>query len=179
MSDPNSDPALAESSNDIAGPEVVNLIEKLLDRERAIRASAQARGLAVITTSGTLVTLLLAFAALATRRQAVFSLPSSLELPVTLASAFLVLAAVFGLISNAPRRAVQLELRDLESALTPEHWNASPQDVVRKIAIKQLSVLINLSAHNGILANILATAIAAEIVGIACTTWAVIALVTA
>ncbi|MFI2077787.1 hypothetical protein [Streptomyces triculaminicus] len=72
---------------------------------------------------------------------------------------------------------MQLELRDLEKALTPEYWNASPQDVVRKIAIKQLSVLINLSEHNSVLAKILAVAIAAEIAGIACTTWAVIALV--
>lgn len=168
-----------ETIQQTAGPDVVKLIEKMLDDERASKASAQARGIAVITTSGTLVTLLLAFGALATRKSATFTLPSTLKLPLTLASLLLVLAACVGLTINAPdTKATQLDLPNLHEALA-RLWNSPPEDVTCGIAMDQLDVLIDARRLNARRAWLLAIAIAIEILGIACATWAVVALVTA
>ncbi|MEU1309648.1 hypothetical protein ABZ419_12240 [Streptomyces cinnamoneus] len=169
-----------ETSQEISGPEIVKLIEKLLDDERSARASAQTRGLAVITTAGTLVTLLLAFAALATRRQAVFALPSGLKVPVVLASVLLVVSAIIGLAANAPlRKTVELDVSNLEKALSLDCWDAAPRDVIRGIAHDQAEVLVDARRLNAFRARMLISAIALEIAGIACTAWAVIALVAA
>lgn len=168
-----------EVSQEISGPEVVKLIEKLSENERAAKASAQTRGLAVITTSGTLVTLLLAFAALATRKQATFVLPTSLKIPLILASVLLVVAAIGGLIVNmpGPGKTVELDVTNLANALTRDRWNSSNDVVTRGIALDQVDVLIDARRLNSVRARILACAITAEIMGISCTTWGVIALV--
>lgn len=78
------------------------LTDQLAD-ERAKKNSLEQRGIAVITTSGTLVTITLGFVALATRAQTYVLGPTVVALLVV-ALAGLVLAAAAGLVVNLPAR---------------------------------------------------------------------------
>ncbi|GLY70698.1 hypothetical protein [Amycolatopsis taiwanensis] len=78
------------------------LTDQLAD-ERAKKNSLEQRGIAVITTSGTLVTITLGFVALATRAQT-YVLGATVVVLLVVALVGLVLAAAIGLIVNLPAR---------------------------------------------------------------------------
>ncbi|MER7757486.1 hypothetical protein [Kitasatospora sp. NPDC097643] len=161
-----------------SGPEVVKLIEKLLEDERANKASAQSRGLAVISTSGTLATLLLAFAALATRSRSTFALHPDSKIPLVLAPVLFVVASVLGLIINTHlRRTVGLNYPELHKILTEKAWNAPTVKVIRLLAEDQAKILDDAHNLNAVRAKLLTWAIGVEIAGIACAAWAVISIV--
>lgn len=87
-----------------AGPLIADLITKELDAEESVTASLQSRGLAVISSSGTLVTLLFGLSAVATTAQHL-ELQAAAKPPLYLAAVLLVAAAIAGIVTNAPRGA--------------------------------------------------------------------------
>src|SRR5262249_50095150 len=76
-------------------------IQKLLDDERAQQASLEQRGLAVISTSATLGSLLFGLVAVLTEATD-FILPGSAKTGLAIALAAFALAALFGLLTNLP-----------------------------------------------------------------------------
>src|SRR4051794_38201016 len=77
-------------------------IKDELDVQDKRKASFEQRGLAVITTSGTLVTLLFALAALSTKEADTFSLPHGAKVWLLIALGFFFVSALFALLTNAP-----------------------------------------------------------------------------
>lgn len=102
----------------------VQLITDQLDAERARHASLEQRGISVITTSGTLITLLLAIAGL-TGRTTGITLPNVSQWLLRVALVLLPLSAMIGIASILPGggRSVGVsaeEVADLMKDPTPE-----------------------------------------------------------
>lgn len=93
-----------------------------LQIERQTRSSLVQRASLVITTSGTLVTLLLGAAALVTKSQS-FTPPRYVLIEVTVAVVLFVLAAVVALVVNWPwsQRVIKVEV--LKSATYEDRWD--------------------------------------------------------
>ncbi|MBN9742406.1 hypothetical protein DMP23_15055 [Amycolatopsis sp. A1MSW2902] len=162
-----------------SGPVIASLIDKEIDNARANASSLQVRGLAVISSSGTLVTLLFGLSALSTKAQN-FVLPDAVKLPLYLAAALLVLAAAAGIFTNAPRRSDAIALKNLTPLIAEDrYWNAPSIYAEREVAKTRLTVLQNSRAINISTARTLLVAIVLEIAGVACVTWAVTSLVSA
>ena len=79
----------------------VEYFTSLVKSQDERKASIEQRGLAVVTTSGTLVTLLFGIASLLTRGDD-FVLPARAHLPLDIALVLFVVAAIGGLMTNAP-----------------------------------------------------------------------------
>lgn len=170
----------ADMSNDerpeLAGPVIAEVVAKELDTLRSTRSSLQSRGLAVITSSGTLVTLLFGLSALTTEAEG-FVLPSDTHLPLALGAVLLVLASVAGILTTVPRKAEEVDLDDLDGLIEPELWEAPKTNASQAVASMQLSAAKSHREKNTTIARILLAATSLEIAGVACVMWAVIALV--
>ena len=95
------------------------LLADALAAETAQKASIEQRGLAVITTSGVLVSLLVALSALLLGRDYEFLHPGTKVLLILAVAAF-VAAAGLGLATNAPRRYWGLSDEDLDRISAPD-----------------------------------------------------------
>jgi hypothetical protein len=160
----------------LAGPVIAELIAKEVEAARASAASVQSRGLAVISSSGTLVILLFGLSALATKAQN-FSLPTHTKLPLYLAAVFLVLAALAGIATNLPRKRDAIPPSKLRPLLEADLWSAPAVHAQREVAMSQLTVFESERRSNVKMAYLLIAAIMLEIIGIACVMWAVVTLI--
>jgi hypothetical protein len=169
-------PGSAESDPALAGLVIAELVAKELDNEHAVSASIQARGLAVISSSGTLVTLLFGLSALATKAQN-FKLPASTKPPLYIAAILLVAAAVVGIVTNAPRKSEATALARLSPLLDSPYWEYPAVQARQEVAKTQLTVVQAARKRNRFRARFLLGSIILEIVGVASVMWAVIALI--
>ena len=178
MSDkePVSPPSATPAEGGLAGPVIADLIAKEVEASRAKAASVQARGLAVISSSGTLVTLLFGLAALATKAQN-FALPAATKLPLYLAAGFLALAAFVAILTNAPRKRDAIPTSTLRPLLEETLWNAPAVQAQRQVAMSQLTVFESERKVNVQMARLLQVAIGLELAGIVCVVGAVITLI--
>src|SRR5215207_5830795 len=84
-----------------------SLYAKYIDEQTAAqearKTSLEQRGLAVITTSGALVTLLFGLTALSVRPDSRFVIPDVAAALLVVALAFFVLAALLAIVTNLPR----------------------------------------------------------------------------
>lgn len=123
-----------------AGSAYGAFIAEQLSVERARKASIEARGLSVITTSGALVTLLFALGSLV-------SGADSHELPtgarwLLISALFLFLgAAIGGIVANFPLRYREVAIPALRSLTQPELWNRAGQSGTRRLAEAAVNVL--------------------------------------
>jgi hypothetical protein len=159
-----------------AGQLIADLIARELDAEQSATASLQARGLAVISSSGTLVTLLFGLSAVATTAQH-FKLPATAKPPLYVAAVLLVAAAVAGIATNAPRSSELTSLLRLRPLLEPPYWDYPAGPARQEVARTQLTVALAARAANRVRARFLFAGIILEIAGIASTMVAVIALI--
>ncbi|AVZ71079.1 hypothetical protein SLUN_01240 [Streptomyces lunaelactis] len=139
-------------------------IEKLLAAENEQRASLQARGAAVITASGTLVTLTLGLAVLVTN-QGKATIPNAARVLLLFAMAGFLVAAVLAILVNTPRRqtildpvAVQREVR--------RRWNQTESTGLAKVTADRLTWLARLQRSNDVRAVILMAAVTAQVVAV-------------
>ena len=160
-----------------AGHLIAALIARELENSRTAMASVQARGLAVISTSGTLVTLLFGLSALATKAPNV-TLTASTRVPLYLSVIFLTLAALAGLLTNAPRRKDLIAYSSLRKILDNDvDWSAPAFHAERAIARTQLTVAETARTLSIRMARFLQLAITLELLGIGFVMWAVIVLI--
>ena len=159
-----------------AGPLIASLITKELDAQRAITASLQSRGLAVISSSGTLVTLLFGLSAVATTAEH-FRLPGAAKPPLYVAAVLLVAAAVAGIVTNAPRNVKATALARLRPLVESPYWEYPMGPAQQEVARTQLAAAEAVRAGNQVRARWLLIGIILEIAGIASTMGAVIALI--
>lgn len=164
------------SSGKVAGEVVADLITAELSELDSSASSLQSRGIAVISSSGTLVTLLFGLSALATKAQG-FKLSTDTKWPLYVAAALLVLAAIAGIITNAPRRGGVIRLESLEPLLSTDQWEKSEHLAKRMIARKQLLIAQDARRTNTRLARWLLAAITLEIAGVASIAVAIVMLI--
>jgi nitrate reductase NapE component len=134
--------------------------------QEARKSSLEQRGLAVITTSGALVTLLFGLTALTTERAATFDIPGLAATFLTVAIAFFVLAALSALLTNLPRSYQGVTVDALREAVK-NRWDDTEAEASRMVALTQLKVLASAKAVNTQKGYFLVAGMVFEIVAVA------------
>lgn len=143
------------------------LIAVQLTDEQARKTSLEQRGLAVITTSGVLVSLLFALGAVAVKRAETIGLPLPTRLLLIAALTAFVAAAALGLATNLPRAYVALALADLRRMVTPGLWDKAEGPAARRVAENRVELVAVARRINATKARLLSWAVGAETVGVA------------
>jgi hypothetical protein len=123
------------------GPEAKEyaaFVKELLEAEVARGATMETRAVAIVTASGTLVTLLLALAALVTR-VTTFQVPVAALVFAGISAAFFAVSACWAMLAVTPRRAWGLKPACLGSELW-ERWADSTDDAVAKTTATRLAL---------------------------------------
>jgi hypothetical protein len=136
-------------------------IAEQIAREEDRKKSIEARGVTVITTSGTLATLLLGLAALTTRSSATFTLPASAEDPLEWSLIAFATAALASIFTQLPLQYKEASTAGLRG-LVEEYWNDSEEEALDAVARNRLNVLKRAKQLNGLKAWALFAAVLAE-----------------
>jgi hypothetical protein len=131
------------------------------------KASFEQRGLAVITTSGTIVTLLFALAALSTKQADTFELPSTARTWLTIALVLFFLSALAALLTNAPFVYQAVPAEKIRERLR-ERPVRSPEAALRDVAHSRIDALQSAKRLNGLKGWILTAAMFFEALGVGC-----------
>jgi hypothetical protein len=158
-----------------AGAAYGQLISDQLTQERSRKTSLEARGVTVITTSGTLVTLLFGLTAGLTAVSG-FKLPGGAKLPLLLALIAFVVAAGFGIVTNMPLRYQEVTPQGLAKLVNARFWTAPPTVGELRVAAAQVALLSAARSANNLKVRLLIVAIAAELLAVAFLAWAVAAI---
>lgn len=135
-------------------------------RQEARKGSFEQRGLAVITTSGVLVSLLFGLTAVLTGA-ADYHLPDGSRVWILVALVCFVVAAIAGLLTNLPLKYSGVTADALKTAIE-ERWEGSRAAAEREVALTELKVLHRAKKRNRMKGWILIIAIGAEILAILC-----------
>jgi len=153
---------LAESG----GPLYLEYVKTVLERERERSASLQQRGIAVITTSGTLVTLLFGLTTLSTKAES-FVLPEMAKPWLRFAMLFFLIAACVGIVTNMTGGIGPIDwdkyLKEASGAWGEQADVVAPKVTGAYIEIVRISLRINRSRS-----YILTFAFVTEVLAIAC-----------
>ncbi len=149
-----------------AGDSYGPFLAAALAEQRSRKASFEQRGLAVVTSSGTLTAVLAGFVALTGRQT--HSVSAVVELLVTVGAVCFVFAAVFGLATNRPVNAYQEPSDEWLTSLTGEAvWSADPVLGSRRVAEANVGTLTSYRAANGRKAVLLTLALGFEVAAVA------------
>jgi len=132
-----------------------------LDRQYARKSSFEQRGLSVITSSGVIVTLLLALAGFSAGQQQALVLPGASKVLLILALLFFLGAIGTALAINVPRSYKNVLPAALRAAVKTR-WGDSPSTARRQVAYTQITVLSSARDVNTRKAKLLFGAVAAE-----------------
>lgn len=158
-----------------AGDVVAETIEKQLAYVRERRGNVEARGQMVISTSGALVTLQLAFVTLVAPGEAVGSPLARVFLGLSL-TGFLV-ASVFGILPNRPRSWPEMKPESLRVLLDDAHWDAPEEKARKRVASAQLAILTESMTIVQTMSRQLTAAIVSEVAAMAMLAVAVLAII--
>jgi hypothetical protein len=150
-----------------------DFIKDELEAQDKRKASFEQRGLAVITTSGALVTLLFALAAFSTKAAATFVLPDAAKTWLSVALLLFFLSALAALLTNAPfmYQAVPAnKIKDRLLELPPRDADAAAKD----IAFTRLKALDSAKQKNAIKGWALAAAMFFEALAVGCVAFAIL-----
>jgi hypothetical protein len=128
--------------------------------------SLEQRGLAVITTSGVLVTLLFGLTALSVRRASTFVIPDTAGALLIAALVFFVLAALCAIVTNVPRSYEGVTVAGLRKAVK-ERWADTEAVASEMVALTRLKVLDSAKMNNDFKGRALIVAMSCEIIGVA------------
>lgn len=155
-----------------AGDVISDFISAQLDVVRARRASLEARGLAVITSSGALVTLQLALVALLPKAPGTPH-PAGRALIAASTVSFLA-ATVGGVFSNIPRKSFHVSPQSLLPHISPPFWDAHEKEARKAITTIQLKVLISAEKTTRLKAQIVLFSFCCEMTGVSFLTAAIV-----
>lgn len=154
--DPDAQPALAAAAT-------LKYIEDQLTEERATKTALEGRANTVITSSGTLTTLLFALSALGTKKASTYQLPNAAQYLLVLAVVCFLAAIAFALLVAAPAAYAEVTTESLEAIATPEAFGASEAEARPKIAAAMVAVIKGARAGNKKKAEHLRNAVVAEL----------------
>jgi len=154
---------------DAVGANAGSIYGKVLDdevsRETARQQGIEQKGLAVITTSGVLVTLMFGLGALATNANQ-FVLPT-VATPWLVTSVLLFLvAAVMAILTNWPGGYQALDQRSLLRMTGLVSWSGAADDASRRVAQAHVQIVLAARITNTRKALLLSTSIAAEVIAV-------------
>ncbi|MGH3040254.1 MAG: hypothetical protein ACRDNG_00655 [Gaiellaceae bacterium] len=141
-------------------------IKEQVDAQEARKVSLEQRGLAVITTSGVLVTLLFGLTALSVRRASTFVVPDAAAGLLVAALVFFVLAALLAILTNVPRSYEGVTVEALRKAVK-ERREDTEAVASEMVALTRLKVLASAKKNNDFKGNALVIAMACEILAVA------------
>lgn len=149
-----------------------DFVKDELEAQDRRKASFEQRGLAVITTSGALVTLLFALAALSTKEAATFVLPNDARTWLTMALALFFGSAIAALVTNLPLSYEAAEADAIRGRLREEP--ARDADAAAKdIALTRVKALRSAKKTNGLKGWVLICAMGLEALAVGCVAVAV------
>jgi len=128
--------------------------------------SIEKRGLAVITSSGTIVSLLFALVAILTGVDK-YELPNGAEPWLGIALGAFAISSLAGILTNAPLRYRSVEASELRKA-TRKFWGDSPDKAEKRVAVTEVEVLETAKSINTIKAWILVAAIGFQLLAVIC-----------
>jgi hypothetical protein len=147
-----------------AGPEYLALLDALLKDQNDRKASIEQRGLAVITTCGSLATLLFGLVALVTGAEN-FSLPRQANGPLGMALVGFTAAALVALATNAPLFYVNIKMKKARDQIW-KHWDKGKGDALQRIAGMRMNVIVRAQLVNSFKAWLLALAMLLEVIAV-------------
>lgn len=148
-------------AEDTAGPAVMELVRDQLGQERAVKDSLETRANGVITSSGTLVTLLLAIVGLVAKPGDLHLAIEAKALIVAALVAFLA-AAVLAMLAVHPRSYAGMDRADLKAISTERAWRSPGTYAGPRIASALVSIIDTSREGNRTKAAQLGWAIRAE-----------------
>ena len=143
-----------------------DFIKEQLDAQEARKVSLEQRGLAVITTSGVLVTLLFGLTALSVRQASTFSIPDTAAALLIVALVFFVLAAISAIFTNLPRSYEAATVDGLRQVVK-ERWDDAEAVASEMVALTRLKMLAPAKKNNDAKGIALVIAMSLEIFGVA------------
>jgi hypothetical protein len=138
-------------------------IATLTAEQDARKEKLEARGIAVITVSGTLVTLLFGLAALATRATNTYTLPHAARDLLYVALILFGVSAVLAILTNVPILYEEVDPQDVLAATSDEYWQDTEGDAQQRIAVTRAKNLIWNAKANTLKAIILIAAVTVQI----------------
>jgi hypothetical protein len=158
------------------GDVLTQLLVSELESERKKKDNLENRGLAIITTSGVLATLLLSLAAALVTLGEVDVTRVAMVSTIGAAGLF-TLAAILGVIVNLPLRYDEIEPESLCSMTSQTAWALSGGSASRQIAVAQIDILSNWRAMSRLKARVLVTAALTETLAVGSTLAAIFYIV--
>ncbi|MFJ2005981.1 hypothetical protein [Streptomyces chartreusis] len=161
-----------------AGEVISDFIEQELKVTRERRTSIEARGVTVITTSGVIVTLQMAFFSTMVPKKYVAS--TDVRTFVALSLVGFLAAAAMGILVNLPGHKLEtaIDLNTLTPHLADPHWSADVDHARRAVAAAQLQVGIKTFKVTNSKGKRLLVAFLAELFGMAMLSVAVLLVIT-
>jgi len=157
------------------GEALTKLLDDAIPAERARKTSLEARSLAVITSSGVLVSLLFGLGAVVTKAND-YRPPTGVLVLLIVAAATYTSAAVLAIAGNLPGRYYEIDADSLAALASPEEWSQPGADAEQQLALARLGLLTDWRRVNERKAYWLILAAAAESAGILITTAALIVI---
>jgi hypothetical protein len=139
-------------------------IVEQLNRQDERKTSLEQRGISVVTSSGTFVSLLFALVAVLTGAED-FELPGDAQPWLLAAAAAFVVAGIGGILTNAPGRYRSAQAASLEE-LIDEGWSDAPEDAEGEVAAANVEVFKRAKVVNELKGRILVAAIAIELLAV-------------
>lgn len=122
------------------------LVKEQLTEERARKSSLEQRGVAVITSAGTLVTLLLGLSALATKAPN-YLLPEPASLLLSVAAGLFVAAALAGIATNWAFNYTEVTPKGLRG-LQAENWAGDDAQAAKDVAKAWTDIIEDARTNN-------------------------------
>ncbi len=158
-----------------AAAEVLRLIQDQLTEERSTKTSLEGRAVGVITTSGTLTTLLFALSALVTKG-ADYSLPWAARVPLILAVGAFLSAAVVAILAARPQAYREVTVDSMREIAAASNLALPASEAEPEIAEGLVQIIERARENNGKKAQRLKIAINAEVAGTLLVAVAVVAV---
>jgi hypothetical protein len=132
-----------------------------LHREEERKKLLESRGVTVITTSGTLATLLLGLTAIASQAKSTFTLRADAKLPLAIALGAFVLASLLAIYTNKPLEYDEARIEGVRKMIR-EKWDVAEAEALKDVAMNQLGVLAKAKSNHATKAWVLVFAMVAE-----------------
>ncbi len=150
------------------------LITALLNEERQRKQSIEQRGLSVVTSSGTLATLLFALAALVTKSDT-FRLPESVKPFLIIAIVSFSAAGILGIFTNKPLRYAEPGTEWLSKVTAPSVWDGTTRGLAaRRSAEARVNSIISFRDKNKEKVQLLTAAVSFQVVAVSALAIAVV-----
>ncbi|MGW6918270.1 hypothetical protein ACWGB8_31330 [Kitasatospora sp. NPDC054939] len=148
-------------TNDRGSTTYLDFISDLLATEEARKASLEARGIAVVTTSGVLASLLLGLVAVIAK-STTFVFPDSAHAPLLAGGVLFVIAAVLGILANVPFFYKTVKPSSLAQVCT-DLWADTSDNAELMVSSTRIALYASARSTNSLKAMVLVAALTAEV----------------